>query len=385
MKILWVGPFFSDSALAEKRATNQAAAKWSRGLLQGLKQNGCEIRVISHCTEQRWPRGNVFWQDDASKWFLDWFPCERIAYCNVVGIKELWLAWAYARAARGLFKSWIPDVVLCYNSLHSCNVAVMEVASKLGIKSVPIILDGDDPRGDDWKKLLRDDRFASGVVFLSWWMYQNYPKRDIPLFHMDGGADVFKGEEPKRIQGSTYSLVHTGALDYWRGLEFMKGVVRCCTRQDVRFIFCGKCDKEKMWAEFGHDPRVDVRGFLTNEEVDRVCRDADVLLSVREPNVPDNVVNYPSKVPQYLAWGKPVVSTWVPSFKPEYRDVLEVSGDCPKGFVNVLNDVLLWKLDERVCKYKFIKTWFEEHKSWSRQAMRLIDFLKSNVLKEQTP
>lgn len=377
MKILWVGPFFSDLALADKRATNQAAAKWSRGLLQGLKRNGCEIRVISHCTEQRWPRGNVFWQDDAPKWFLDWFPCVRIAYCNVVCVKERWLEWAYARAARRLFKTWAPDVVLCYNSLHSCNVAVMKIASKLGIKSVPIILDGDDPRGDNWKRLLRDDRFASGVVFLSWWMYQNYPKRDVPLLHMDGGADVFKGEEPKNAQGSTYSLVHTGALDYWRGLEFMKGVVRCCTRQDVRFIFCGKCDKKKIWAEFDNDPRVDARGFVTNEEVDQICRDADAFLNVRTPEIGDNLVNYPSKVPQYLSWGKPVVSTWNDSFSPEYRDILNVCDDTPKGFCGVLDRVLGWSDDQKLAKFSQIKSWFEERKSWLKQSERLIQYLNS--------
>ena len=42
MKILWIGPFFSDEALFKKKAANQAAAKWSRGLLKGLKHAGCE-------------------------------------------------------------------------------------------------------------------------------------------------------------------------------------------------------------------------------------------------------------------------------------------------------------------------------------------------------
>lgn len=377
MKILWVGPFFSDEALTSKRAPNQAAAKWSRGLLHGLKRNGCEIRVIDHCPEQRWPRGKVFWQDDAPKWFLDWFPCERIAYCNVVGIKERWLDWSYARAARRIFKRWTPDVVLCYNSLHSFNVAAMREATTAGVKCVPIILDGDDPRKDDWQKLLRDNRYASGVVFLSWWMLQNYPKRDMPLFHMDGGADAFKGEEPKQIEKSIYTLVHTGALDYWRGLDFMKGVVKNCKRRDVRFVFCGKCDKEKMWAEFSNDPRVDVRGFLSNEELDEICRGADAFLNVRTPGIGDNLVNYPSKVPQYMAWGKPVVSTWNDSFSPEYREILNVCDDTPEGFCRELDAVLDWNNDEKVAKFCQIKSWFEERKSWLKQSERLNKYLKT--------
>ena len=165
MKILWIGPFFSDEALFKKKAANQAAAKWSRGLLKGLEHAGCEIRVIDHVPNQRWPKGDIFWQDNDKKWFLDWYPCERISYFNVWGVKELWLGWQYARAVKRVLREWHPDVVLCYNSLHSFNVAVMEEAHRRDIKCVPIILDGDDPRRDDWEKLLHDNRFADGIVF----------------------------------------------------------------------------------------------------------------------------------------------------------------------------------------------------------------------------
>jgi len=385
LKVLWVGPFFSDAALKEKRATNQAAAKWSRGLLGGLEANGCEIRVISHCTEQRWPRGKVFWQDDGQKWFLDTYPCERIGYLNVAGFKDRWLDWAYARAARRLFKNWLPDVVFCYNSLHSFNVAAMREARSHGVRCVPIILDGDDPRRDNWKKLLHDNRYADGVAFLSWWMYRNYPMQNMPLLHMDGGADGFRGVPPSTtddypLTTKKFTLVHTGALDYWRGLEFMKGVVKSCKRQDVRFVFCGKCDKGARKAEFGNDPRVEVMGFLPGGEVDELCQSADVLLSVREPKIGDNAVNYPSKIPQYLAWGKPVVSTWVPSFSPEYRDILEISDDTPKGFAEKINEVLLWGNERKTEKFLQIRSWFLANKSWNHQASRLIEFVKTKVL-----
>ena len=232
---------------------------------------------------------------------------------------------------------------------------------------------------------MHDNRYANGVIFLSWWMFQNYPKHNIPLLHMDGGADLFKGDCPlaiphQRIETKCFTLVHTGALDYWRGLDFMKAVIRCCKRQDVRFIFCGKCDKEKRWSELGSDSRVEVLGFLNDKAVDKLCGSADLFLSVREPNVGDNLVNYPSKIPQYLAWGKPIVSTWVPSLSPDYEDILEIPiADTPEAFNSKIDEVLAWSHEKRVVKYEQIKAWFESHKSWKRQAVRLVEFICSII------
>lgn len=384
MKILWVGPFFGQKAIQDKRAPNLAAMKWSAGLLRGLASCGCELRVIDHCTEQRWPAGKVFWQDGNPKWFQDWLPCVSIPYLNVMGVKDWWLSLAYARATKRVVGEWRPDVLLAYNSLHAFNVAAMRVATKMGVTCIPIILDGDDPRKDNWRKLLKDNRYADGVVFLSWWMYKNYPRQDIPLLHMDGGSEKFRGVAPCKKKNNFFTLVHTGALDYWRGLNFMKDVIRVCKRRDVQFVFCGKCDKKQMWAEFGNDPRVKIKGLLTNNDVYSICRSADVLLSVREPKVGDNVVNYPSKIPNYLAWGKPVVSTWVPSFSPEYSDVLEIpSDDTPTAFVRKIDEVLAWGVEDKRSKFEQIRSWFECRKSWNSQAMRLVDFVKSIPVKRK--
>ena len=103
MRILYCGPFISKHALVEKRAVNQAAAKWSRELLSALSRTA-DVDVISHCPEQRWPAGCVFWQNDDAKWFNDFLPCERISYPNIVGVKDAYLSIAYRRAARRLVR-----------------------------------------------------------------------------------------------------------------------------------------------------------------------------------------------------------------------------------------------------------------------------------------
>lgn len=379
MKILWVGPFLSDSALIARKAANQAAAKWSRGLLSALADAGCEIAVIDHAPNQRWPKGKVFWEKSDKACFLDWFPVERVPYCNAIGIKEIWLEFAYKLATRKMFTRWRPDVVVCYNSLHSWHVSVMKEARRHHLPVVPIILDGDDPQPDGWQRMLRDNRFATGIVMLSWWIFRNYPKHDIPKLHMDGGAAAFIGTEPKDIgqSGKPFLLVHTGALDVLRGLPFMKSVIGLCKRKDVRFVFCGKCDVDGMRREFGNNPCVEITGFISAEEVDDLCREADVFLSFRAPGIGENRVNYPSKIPNYLAFGKPVVSTWLESLSPDHKDVLCIpEDDTPESFLHKIDEVLAWDFNQRMQHFKVVRDWFLSRKTWSIQSHRLYEFLK---------
>ena len=376
MKILWCGPLFSDWALVSKLAPNQAASKWARGFLQGLSQAQCSIYGLSHCPEQRWP-GGLFWQNNAPTLFLQAYPYTGISYLNVPCVKDLYLSLAYAAAARQLFRHQTFDAVVCYNTLHPFHVAVMREAQRAKIPSIPIILDGDDPRPDQWKKILHDARFASGIVFLSYWAVQHYPGNQ-PVYHMDGGADHWRGKIKKVNGNAPKTIVYTGALDQWRGVDFMASVVRLFSRKDVRFVFCGKCNKAEVLKKMGADPRLDIRGFVSDEELEQVLQSADVFLSVRDPHNGDNVLNYPSKIPHYLSYGSPIVSTWVESFSPDYKEVLCLAQDnTPEGFVQVLNTVLDWDQESVSAWYDKVRTWFENTKTWTIQAQHFTQWAQS--------
>lgn len=381
MHILWCGPYFSDKALREKKSPNQAAAKWSRGLLSALRSQGISITALSHCPEQLWPRGRVFWQNDLCEWFLADDECARIGYPNLPFLRETYLDFVYSQRVRKILARQEIDAVVCYNSLHSFHVAAMKMAHRMDVPSIPIILDGDDPRRDHWQKITRDTRYASGIAFLSWWAFQNFPNEGrLPLLHLDGGTDAWNGGAEPHVHSKNepFRLVYTGALDRWRGLDFVRHVVRACPRADVRFILCGKYDKVRMWTEFDRDSRVDVHGFVAEEELRRICQAADLFLNVRDPNIGDNILNYPSKIPQYLSWGKPVISTWIDSFSPEYRNLLQIPKDeSVKAYVDVLNDVLSWSDEIRMRNFLKIRSWFLANKLWEVQTARFVDFIRS--------
>jgi glycosyltransferase involved in cell wall biosynthesis len=252
----------------------------------------------------------------------------------------------------------------------------MRVASSINVPCYPIILDDDDPRDDQWQALLRNTDGARGVVFLSNWMFKNCPTK-LPLLHLDGGSPKWHGDEAEEKTEKNL-IVYAGGLDKWRGLDFLIAVVKNLKKSEYRFVICGKCDKDEILKKFDHDPRVDVRGFVSDEELHEICLRAALFLNTRDPSLEKNmVVNFPSKILNYLAYGKPVVSTALTSFSDDYQRFLQiVKEDNPIMFGKKVQEVLEWDTSVRRRHYDELKEWFCANKLWRDQAKRLLDWIK---------
>ena len=376
MNILYIGP--NDSEWAQtNRPVSLAAAKWARGFLTALSKH-CNLTVLTHTYEVAWPKGKVLWRKyDVRLYPADW-PCEAVSYPVLKFVREWWWRFAYASKAKRIVREKKIEVVLIYNCHESWKVPVLRGIKEAYplVKIYPIILDGDDPRKDNWGWLKKAAVYSDGFIPLSWWVHQNITTMTgMPSYHMDGGADgwcgrhlTYKGKDCKaKSVPVTYSLVHTGALDQWRGLHFMTAVVKMLTlkRHDVKFIFCGKTSEMVLKKTFGSNPAVELPGFVSEERMEEICNHADVLLNVRDPKHPDNILNYPSKLPHYLSFGRPVVSTRLQSLSPDYADVVHFAvDDTVEGYARALEEVLGWDEDRKQLEYMRIKDWFEKHKRW---------------------
>jgi glycosyltransferase involved in cell wall biosynthesis len=301
-------------------------------------------------------------------------------------VREWWWRIAYSVKARRIIKEKKIDVVLIYNCYETWQVPVLRSIKKAfsNVKVVPIILDGDDPRRDNWGWMRRAAKYSDAFIAMSWWIYQNIPLNiGRPSYHFDGGSDVWRGMR-NEICGMRDEkiLVHTGALDEWRGLDFMMEVVKRMTarRNDVKFIFCGKSSEKVLRDVFNSNPQVELPGFVSEEEMARICNSADILLNVRDPKHPDNILNYPSKLPHYLSFGRPVVSTRLQSLSPDYGEVVNFTeDDNVEAYIAKVEELLSWGTERKATEYSKIKVWFESRKSWDVMISGLVAWLKGIV------
>lgn len=385
MNILYLGPNASEWAQMN-RPVSLAGAKWARGFLAALSKQS-SLFVVSHSHEKCWPKGNVFWRGYDAKLFSQGWPCEPVNYPCLPFVREIWWALAYAIKAIKIIRRQKIDVVLTYNCCdpwHRAGIRIIKIFVRK-VLIMPIILDGNDPRKDEWRWIASTAKYCDGFIPLSWWVYKNLPKhiQGKYLYHFDGGADKWCGTEVKvKCEQRRKTLVHTGALDQWRGLNFMIDVVRKLTarHQDVKFIFCGKTSEMGLAEAFKNSPQVELPGVVSEEEMVRICNSADVFLNVRDPNHPDNILNYPSKLPHYLSFGRPVVSTRLQSLSPDYDEVVNFAlDDSVEKYVEKVEEVLSWSDERKIQEYNIIKGWFEKRKSWDAMVLGLVGWLEGQL------
>lgn len=388
LNILYIGP--NDSEWAQmNRPVSLAAAKWARGFLTALSKVA-NVTALTHTYEIAWPKGKIFWRGYDKRLYPDGWDCVAVTYPVLKFVREWWWRFAYAVKAKKIIREKNVDVVLIYNCYESWQVPVLRAINTAfpNVKIIPIILDGDDPRKDDWGWMKRAAAYSDAFVALSWWVYQNIPaSTGKPAYHFDGGAEGWKGNrdegwgmrDERGGMENEKLLVHTGALDKWRGLDFMVKVVEQLTakRSDVKFVFCGKSSEKVLREVFGTNPHVDLPGFVTEDEMTRICNSATVLLNVRDPNHPDNILNYPSKLPHYLSFGRPVVSTRLQSLSPDYEEVVHFADDnTVDAYVRKVEEILEYGDEQREGEYNKIKAWFVSRKSWDVMVANLVEWLK---------
>ena len=117
------------------------------------------------------------------------------------------------------------------------------------------------------------------------------------------------------------------------------------------------------------------------KELCNICTSADAFLNIRDPDWGDNILNYPSKLPHYLSYGKPVISNALGSLSPDYDDVLFVSKqNTVEDFTTKIISVMRMTDVQKKALFVKIQEWFLKNKLWSVQCLRFAKWLETDVL-----
>lgn len=337
-----------------------AGNRWQAGLVTALQQLDVPVTVLSHLTDPLWPRGHLRVKSEISS-LPHGVSGRLLDYWNIPFLRERSLYSSHRIALDRMAGLADPRTVLItYNASPSYTSVGLYGKRRLGIPWICVVADGAAP-GD-----------ADGCVFLPWSSYQEWQKG--PKLHIDGGVSQVRfgsAHTTPRLNNQMPAVMYAGAMTKHGGADLLVRAFQTLPALRAELWLCGNGSSPVVDGICATDHRIKRWGFVPEERLQGYCREAAVFVNPRPSDLACNKKNFPSKVLEYLSYGKPVISTWTAGLSPEYRDVLVVlEEETPKCLAATIERVLGWNSQQREAMQEKISKFLSSH-LWSFQANRL--------------
>lgn len=402
MRLLWIGSYASDEMFdsMKVKSIGQASGVTSqRSFIAGLDKclsgtqtvldtiNVQGIPSYPHYPEKRY---------DETQWSRNGVSKDlSIGYRNTKLLKPISQTINLVRAA----KEWIKDVpekeeviIFLYEPVLNRLKAVETIKKKhkkticcLIVPDVPEFVGGHGGpikrKLKAYRKTLVDKKleYVDKFVFYAKSMADYYHVSSESYTVIEGSIDLRDAEQLtcSNSQGKTFTLLYSGSVSRNRGIDkFIEGF--CSYKHNgLRLWITGAGDyDEEVSKKIDVDPRITHFGFLqTRREVLEKEAQADVLLHIRRKDEMSSTYCFPSKLFEYLASGKLVMSVRIPGIPEEYYQYLIEITELDEGSIKAaIQKVLTMTPQERDAFGKRGRDFVLKNKNSEVQARKLLDF-----------
>lgn len=300
MKVLFCGTMVPEETEYRVRDISAAGNRFQNNMIKNLRRAGYEVVFCSFL--------GMDIPDDIKK---------KLTGNYVFKDKNLLKA---IRDFHGLLKRTMSDTetVICYNIVYAWLFLPL-MARRMHKRSIVVIADYSEGisyksiSGKLYAKLqLWSMRRFDTVIGLSVKIKDKLRKKQ-GFVLMEGGIDeelynsfVCRPHEER----TPITFMYSGLLNHVTGINLLLDAMKRVERQDIRLWISGKGElEEEVKAAAEEDNRICYLGHLPYKEYIQKLQEADVLVNPRDMSLPENQNNFPSKIIDYLAAGKMIVST----------------------------------------------------------------------------
>lgn len=308
-----------------------SAVKFQMGLIEGLAQHGAALRIVGALPIASYPRSRTLAvgtkpfapRSPGVSGVLMWSVNLPILKLVLRLFTTLWFGARLLRSGEGR------DGIIVY-SLHTPFVAaaiwlkrLFKVPVFVFVPDLPMHMAGREltgvhalaKRSDD--RLLRTLIARADLVFpITIGIAQAWLPPSVKHLVVEGIAPTAKPAPRKAQPSPTPRMLYTGQFSHVLGLAAMFSARRDI---DATLVFVGGGpDLEGLKELAKSDPRIVVKPFATGQAFEREFEAADFLLNPRDPEWEGAKFSFPSKLFDYMARGRPILSTRMPGIPEEY-------------------------------------------------------------------
>jgi glycosyltransferase involved in cell wall biosynthesis len=282
-----------------------------------------------------------------------------------------------------------PDVILTYNLDTGYALAGYLIAKSWRIPVVPIVADLNLPealkptlRGYNARLQVALLKRMTGVVTFS-----SLTARDLrlaqPVIKVEPGVNAIDfltlpssepGPRGRKI------VMFSGTLVEASGILRLLQAFALVRDPNVELWITGRGNLQARIEEAGkQDSRIRFMGFVDRTELLRLHKHATVLINPRSPSLPEHRYNFPSKVLQYMATGRPVITTATGDVAEYESLVFLLHEETATAMARLISEVCALSAEEREARATQARAYVLQHKTWEVESRRIYEFLRQLV------
>ena len=271
-------------------------------------------------------------------------------------MKILTQVWSLTRRLMGRWPDGPPDAILVANPLTRFTAPALLAGWWHGIPVATIVADltcaqpGQPPLGRfrNWLQTVMV-RLSPGTIVFSSHTTNDFRKGKPSIRMIRPPASYLLDLPQPPAEPAARAVYFAGALVDAAGVDLLLDAIPLVQDPSVEFWFSGRGPLEdRLKQQAATDPRIRFHGFVTQEQYSDMLQRAAVLVNPRPSRMLENRYNFPSKLIEYLAAGRPIISTATSDVAEHYGSSLIVLKDeTPQGLARCIENVLNTPADER--------------------------------------
>lgn len=397
-----VGTTVSEELCEQSSACSVAGNKYQLGFVGALEEAfGQPVHVVSVWPVAMYPRSRTILSPRAVYRVGKLSTASLVRFVNVPILKQCTILLAlFKHLCVWLWRERKSDsrTVFVYNVFAPFSLAVLGATTLLGGRCVAIVADlpydvydfkgvvrGLLQRIDFYVQTHSIARFA-GVISLTRRIAQDFAP-GLPALVVEGGVE---SDGMKQIDARSAELMpaspmderiilYSGTLNDINGIDLLISAFRLLDDGRYRLHIFGRGPMELLVREAAaQDKRILYTGVLPNTEIRQKQAQATCLINPRPSYREITRYTFPSKLLEYLASGRPTITTALPGIPEEYYPyVFVVRDETPEGLALAIQGVCEKTQAELTEFGKNARDFVLGEKSWTRQGVRIHEFLCS--------
>lgn len=198
------------------------------------------------------------------------------------------------------------------------------------------------------------------------------------LTHLRDEPQVAEKKRAPEAAPKPFTVLYAGGLYAAYGVDRLIDAVAGIDNYPVQLRLFGRGDQENRIRELSsHDPRFFYGGFVGGEELMSELEAADVLVNPRPTGEKFAQMSFPSKLVEYLAIGRPVLTTRIKSIPESFNDCFFfIEDETPEGIRAALLHLIHLTPSERGRTSSYGRSFVEKELSEAVIGKKIADLIR---------